>query len=241
MTARQPLPDDPTLPVRQSSPPGEAHEAGRTEVAEPMELAEPLEPADAAEAAEGPLEPDPDLSRIRPGLLRGAPERLFLLLLMAAGMTSAWVGHLEGRELLPYLGSFLVTFGGLSLLVRLPSETLNRKVQAFVADWVDDLGKGYYSVVALSVFLWWEALLLLEGVEEILAGDRGVVPSIIEAFLGFGLESLFNVFMAMAWPLFLFGHLELEGVLLLAAGAWFILRVGSFLVSTPAWMVEEET
>jgi hypothetical protein len=205
-----------------------------------------MQQADVAEEAEGaedlpwPPPPDPELELVRPGLLGGSMERLFLALLMATGVTLAWVGYRDGPEVLSFLGSFLVTFGGLSLFVRIPSELLNRKLKAFIAEWVEDLGKGYYSVVALSVFLWWEAVLLLESIQGIIEGRSGVLRGLIMELAGFGIESLLNVFMAMAWPLFLLGDLDLEGVVILAAGAWVTLRAGSLLVSTPAWMLDED-
>lgn len=161
------------------------------------------------------------------------PTRLqqhLLLALFALGVALLLLGFtlsLPQAALFQHGGFFLCCYVAVVSASWLRDGVLSRRVDRFLDRWVKNGGRGFYGMMALSLYVHLELETLLESVTGFeLAGDwwRDLL---IESLIGFSIESLKNFVAAMAWPATV---LTVRGgglsALLLVAGCWGIYELG---------------
>lgn len=98
-------------------------------------------------------------------------------------------------------GLFLLTYCGVVAAGSLPDKWISRRLDAVLDRWVrDKTGGGFYGMVALSVFVGLEARALFDPDDGLLSGWKFVEGQLLHYLIGFSMDSLKNMVMAMAWP-----------------------------------------
>jgi hypothetical protein len=174
-----------------------------------------------------------------PSPLPHRSQLLVLATLLGAGALILLVDLKGPRGASGVFGAFLVAYTGLLLpgLVHVPF--VGPRVARWGEEWMRDMGKGYYAVVALAVFLRLEASLLLRRIEAVLADESGIWSALAPGLPDLGISSLFNALYSMLWPFHLVNTYGYLVAALLAGSFWLAFWVGVRLFQPPSWLVAD--
>jgi hypothetical protein len=163
---------------------------------------------------------------------------MFLLAALLAAVATFAVGTLaEGAAV---IAAFLFVYAAAALVSRLPETWGGARGRAWVREKMGDLGAGFYGVMGLTVFV------LLE-IQTLLADFYGPTP--VRTFLtnlglswlmGFSLDSLKNLLMAMVWPVQLVDALGTRAALIVAGLCWGLLWGASRLLPADCLAAPED-
>lgn len=132
------------------------------------------------------------------------PRHWWILGLAASLGLLLWlIGYLVlERAWLPgAFGLFLLTWSAVVAAGSLPDEWISRRLDEVLDNWVRDHGGGgFYGLMALSAFVGMELDALLDPREGLLSGWSFVEGQVLQLLIGFSVESLKNMIMAMIWP-----------------------------------------
>lgn len=181
----------------------------------------------------------PTVGREPPHALSRRAQLLTLGTVLVAGALILLVDLKGPRGASGVFGAFLVAYTGLLLpgLVHVPF--VGPRVARWGEEWMRDMGKGFYAVVALGVFLRLEASLLLRRIEAVLADESGFWSSLVPGLPDLGISSLFNALYSMLWPFHLVNTYGYLPAALLAGSFWVAFWVGVRLFQPPSWLVAD--
>lgn len=198
---------------------------------------------EALGAVAGTSAPDPPersaVDRI-PGWLDSGVQVTLLTVIVAAGVALWVAGLATDPGILRLFGAFFVVYPGLLLLGLVDAPWMSERVDRFIEEWARDAGKGFYGLMAASVFVSKEAVLLVDRINAIVGGGPELSQAISSWLLDFGMESLMNALHAVIWPAQVFPVFGLAAGGLLVAVCWGAFWLGTRLFSSPAWLLEEE-
>lgn len=172
-----------------------------------------------------------------PGLLPPRFQVPALLVMISAGVAVTVAG---GAGLIPFYGAFLVVYPGLVFLSLVDVPFLGPRTARFIREWVNDWEKGFYGLMALTVFLRWEADEVLERVAMLRPGGGGWIDALLSWLFDFGVDTFLNLFQAILWPFMLAPEHGVAATLLFGFLCWAVFRIGTRLFSTPAWMLQDD-
>jgi hypothetical protein len=152
-------------------------------------------------------------------------KRVMAVMFMAAAALALAALLVQGvaGDAAALVAAFLFVYAAAALVSRLPAEWGGERGRAWIGKHVADLGKGFYGVMGLAVFL------LLE-IDTLRANFSGPEP--IRAFLselglnwliGFSLDSLMNFLQALVWPVRVLDTLGTNAALAIGGLCWGIL------------------
>src|SRR5690554_3934115 len=152
------------------------------------------------------------------------PHHWWLLALAATAGLLLWlIGYivLERNWLLSAFGLFLLTYAAVVAAGSLPDEWISRRLDDVLDRWVrDHSGGGFYGMVALSVFVGMELEVLLDPREGLLSGWSFVEGQVVQLLIGFSVESLKNMIIAMIWPWPLIARAGLVNAAIFSFACW---------------------
>lgn len=162
--------------------------------------------------------------RIAPSGSSLQPRHWWLLALAAGIGLALWLtGYfvLERNWLPGAFGLFLLTYAAVVAAGSLPDEWISRRLDDVLDRWVrDHSGGGFYGMVALSVFVGMELEALLDPRDGLLSGWSFVEGQVVQLLIGFSVESLKNMIMAMIWPWPLIARAGLVNAAIFSLACW---------------------
>lgn len=131
-------------------------------------------------------------------------------------------------------GLFLLTYCGVVAAGSLPDKWISRRLDAVLDRWVrDKTGGGFYGMVALSVFVGLEARALFDPRDGLLSGWSFVEGQVLQYIIGFSVDSLNNMIMAMAWPWPMISRVGVLWTAIFVAACWGAFSLGRALLPMP--------
>lgn len=182
--------------------------------------------------------------RVAPSGSTLQPHHWWLLALVATAGLLLWLtGYivLERNWLPGAFGLFLLTYAAVVAAGSLPDEWISRRLDDVLDRWVrDHSGGGFYGMVALSIFVGMELEALLDPRDGLLSGWSFVEGQVVQLLIGFSVESLKNMIIAMIWPWPLIARAGLVNAAIFSFACWAVFVLARNWLPVPDFTAKPE-